>query len=185
LNRTADCRGATAPFIQIAMTSRFQAAPAACLTAALAAILAGLPTVATPASAQRPDGVLEPLPSIGLPPELDRVLRDYERAWSTGDAAGLAALFTAEGFATEPGGWIRGHEAIRERYAGASGPLRLRALDYAVDGDVGFIVGGYGYGPMAEDFDSGRFVLALRRGENGRWLIAADLDASNMRGGGG
>jgi hypothetical protein len=29
--------------------------------------------------------------------------------------------------------------------------------------------------------DSGKFVLALRGGEDGRWLIAADMDNSNRR----
>ena len=35
---------------------------------------------------------------VALPPELARVLRDYERAWRAGDAAALAALFAEDGF---------------------------------------------------------------------------------------
>jgi hypothetical protein len=35
-----------------------------------------------------------PLPSVTLPPELDRVLRDYEREWQARSAPALAALFT-------------------------------------------------------------------------------------------
>jgi hypothetical protein len=60
------------------------------------------------------------LPSIELPAALDRVLRDYERAWQARDAAALSALFAEDGF-----------------------------------------------------------VLALRRGRGGRWLIAADIDNSS------
>jgi hypothetical protein len=36
-----------------------------------------------------------PLPSVALPPGLDHVLRDYERAWRARDADALAGLFTA------------------------------------------------------------------------------------------
>lgn len=38
------------------------------------------------------------VPSVVLPHELDRVLRDYERAWRKGDASALAALFAEDGF---------------------------------------------------------------------------------------
>ena len=38
------------------------------------------------------------LPSVVLPAELDRVLRDYERGWRARDAAALAALFTEDGY---------------------------------------------------------------------------------------
>lgn len=152
------------------------------------ALLVGLlllALTAPPASAQAAGEPPPRLPSVELPPELDRVLRDYERAWSSGDAEALARLFTDEGFVSGDGGWIRGRRRIRERYANAGGALRLRALDYANDGDVGFIVGAYGYAEMADQFDGGRFVLALRRGADGQWLIVADLDASNARRGGG
>lgn len=137
-------------------------------------------------SAPLPGGAQEPpprLPSVELPAELDRVLRDYERAWTAGDAAGLAALFTEDGFVSNRAGWIRGREAIRGEYARAGGPLELRALEWAVEGDTGWIVGAYGYPPMFATADGGRFVLALRRGPDGRWLIAADLDNTNQSGG--
>jgi hypothetical protein len=37
------------------------------------------------------------LPSVKLPPELARVLTDYEAAWRVGDGAALARLFDEEG----------------------------------------------------------------------------------------
>jgi ketosteroid isomerase-like protein len=40
-------------------------------------------------------------------------------------------------------------------------------------------VGAYRYGDAAQD--TGKFVLALRRGPDGRWLIAADIDNSIRR----
>jgi len=121
------------------------------------------------------------LPSITLPAELDRVLRDYERAWKANDAAGLAALFTPDGFVPTANGWVRGTAAIRETYARSGGELRLRALAYAVQDTVGYIIGAYSYGTATPDVDGGKFVLALRRPPGARWLIAADLDNANRR----
>ena len=118
-------------------------------------------------------------PSINLPPELDRVLRDYERHWKAKDGAALSALFTEDGFIAR-GPWIRGHDAIRTAYSTSSGgDLRLRALAYATSDTVGYIVGGFRYGEATSD--GGKFILALRRAPRGDWKIAADLDASNRQ----
>jgi len=112
-----------------------------------------------------------------LPPELDRVLRDYERAWAAKDARALADLFAEDGFVLSDGRPpVRGREAIRKAYSNAGGPLWLRSLGHATDGAVGYILGVYTHkpdGPLA-----GKFVLTLRRHEGGPWLIAADMDNS-------
>lgn len=119
------------------------------------------------------------LPSIELPPALDRVLRDYERAWRAGDAEALAGLFTPDGFVPTGSGWARGHAAIQDTYRDSSSKLQLWAHAYAVADTVGYIVGAYGYGDQPGVPDRGKFVLALRRSAGGVWLIAADLDNSN------
>jgi len=143
-----------------------------------ASILAVLPAIAR---AQTPSASA-PLPSVVLPRELDRVLRDYERAWQAGDVAALAALFTADGFALSNGKpAVRGHDAIRAAYQNAGGPLRLRALAYAVQDTVGYVIGAYGYGRDSTVLDSGKFILALRREGGGQWLIAGDIDNTNRR----
>ena len=118
-----------------------------------------------------------PLPSIALPPALERVLRDYERAWQAKDAKGLAELFAEDGFVLASGRPpARGREAIRAAYAQAGGALALRALAYSTEGNLGYIIGAFGRAPGGED--SGKFVLALKKvGE--RWLIAADIDNSS------
>jgi ketosteroid isomerase-like protein len=144
------------------------------LRRAAAALVLLMPTVA---AAQEATPFL---PSADLPPALERVLRDYERAWAAGDAAGLADLFTEDGFVLSNGAEpIRGREVIRGQYANAGGPLRLRALGYATADTVGYIVGAYRYGDAT--VDGGKFVLALRREPGGRWLIAADIDNSIRR----
>ena len=120
------------------------------------------------------------MPTIPLPPELDRVLRDYEQQWRAKNATGLAALFTPDGFvlpSNEPP--ARGTAGIEKAYAGNGGPLTLAALAYAVDDTVGYIVGTYG-GPDVTQH-SGKYVLALRRAPGGPWLIAADMDNGNSR----
>lgn len=119
------------------------------------------------------------LPSVTLPPELDRVLRDYEKNWKASNGPALSELFTDDGFINR-NGWIRGRDAIRQAYSASSGgDLRLRAVGYAAGDTVGYIVGGYRYGEAAND--GGKFVLALRRAPRGVWKIAADLDAANRQ----
>jgi ketosteroid isomerase-like protein len=114
---------------------------------------------------------------VSLPPAFDRVLRDYEAAWRDGDGPRLAALFTEDGFAVQSGSPIRhGRAAIAGGLTKPGGTLQLTAYAYSSAGNVGYIVGGYRYPTTVGT--GGRFVLALQRGPDGRWLIAADLDNS-------
>jgi len=141
---------------------------------------AGSDGAARVAEAAQPGAEPAPHPSIPLPDDLDRVLRDYEAAWSTRDAAGLAALFTEDGFVlsgSRP--LIRGRAAIEAHYQGKGGPLALRALAYATEGSVGYIIGAYGREKGQPDV--GKFTLTLRRDADGRWLIASDMDNGNTR----
>ncbi|WP_115572188.1 YybH family protein [Xanthomonas campestris] len=119
------------------------------------------------------------VPSVVLPPELDRVLRDYERAWRKGDASALAALFAEDGFLLQsdrpP---IRGRAAIQAAYEGSSGgPLRLRSFGFSAEGNVAYIIGAYGYGDAPGDM--GKFTLTLHRAPGKPWLIFSDMDNLN------
>ena len=136
-------------------------------------LLIGLPLAAQEPAPPPPAA----LASVQLPPELDRVLRDYEREWQARSAAGLAKLFTEDGFVLRPGHPpVRGRAEIERAYAGAGGGLSLRAFAFATSDSVGYIVGGFGGGGGP---DAGKFILLLRRTPGGPWLIAADMDNGN------
>ena len=138
---------------------------------------------AVPIGARSPElGAPAPalLPSIELPEPLARVLRDYESAWRARDAAALAALFSEDGFVLTGGSPpVRGRAAIEKAYSGSGGPLELRALAFATEGAIGYIVGGFAREKGQPD--AGKFTLTLRRGPDGRWLIFSDMDNSNQR----
>ena len=90
------------------------------------------------------------------------------------DAAGLAALFTEDGFVLSGGHPpVRGRVAIQERYKDSGGPLALRPLAYATEGDIGYIIGAYAR--RRGESDAGKFTLTLRR-VSGRWFIMSDMD---------
>lgn len=132
-------------------------------------------------SAQQPLPPAEP--SVELPAPLARVLTDYETAWGKRDPAALASLFTDDGFVLSGGRPpIRGRARIAEHYKGSGGPLSLRALAYAVEGSVGWIIGAYA--EQKGQPDMGKFTLTLRKAPDGRWLIMSDMDNPNRRPGG-
>lgn len=142
-------------------------------------LLSGL-LLAVPVIAQQPAAPLPiSLPDVPLPAALDRVLRDYEQAWRTGDAKALAGLFAEDGFilqSNQPP--VRGRAAIEAAYAGqGSSPLRLRALAYAAEESTGYIIGAYTYGNNAGD--TGKFTLTLKRVAGGPWMIFSDMDNTN------
>lgn len=141
----------------------------------------GFMLIAGPLLAQSPPESAEvtELPDAALPPDLDQVLRDYERAWRAGDAKGISSLFTEDGVLLQnhrpP---IRGRPAIKAVYEGNRGsPLRLRAIAYAAGDTIGYIVGGYRYGDATQDM--GKFTITLQRTRGKPWLISSDMDSMN------
>ena len=145
--------------------------------ATLAAVAVCLAARTLPA--QNPAAAAPVLPTVTLPAELDRVLRDYERAWRARDVEGLVALFTSDGTVMQPGRTAaRGATSIASVYRGQGGsPLRLRPFAYGAADSVGYILGAYGYGEGTSEM--GKFTLTLRRASNGKWLIASDMDNGN------
>jgi ketosteroid isomerase-like protein len=119
-------------------------------------------------------------PSIELPPELARVLTDYEAAWRGHDAGALARLFAEDGFVLADGRPpVQGRDLIAKAYTGAGGPLALRAFAFATAGSVGYILGGLARQEGAPDI--GKFTLTLRKDGAARWWIVSDMDNPNSR----
>jgi ketosteroid isomerase-like protein len=119
-------------------------------------------------------------PTVELPKELDRVLADYEKAWSARDAKALAAFLAEDGYVLASGRPpVWGRAAIETHYQGQGGPLFLRAFAYATEGSVGYILGGYAGEEGKED--DGKFTLTLRKDPAGRWWIVSDMDNGNRR----
>ena len=154
--------------------------------AVLAALLLCASGVLGPLGAQSPGPAAAadaaPLASITLPPEVDRVLRDYERAWRSGDATAVAALFAEDGYLLQSGrNPIRGRAAIANAYKGqAGGALRLRAFAYATSDTTGYILGAYGYGEGDNVPDMGKYTVTLRRARGGPWQLFSDMDNGNQ-----
>jgi uncharacterized protein (TIGR02246 family) len=118
--------------------------------------------------------------SVTLPPELARVLTDYEKFWRRGDGAALAGLFDDDGFVLPNGApAVRGRDAIQRYYKGPGGPLVLHAFRFATDGAVGYIIGGFTR--QEGQPDVGKFTLTLRKSSDGRWLIVSDMDNGNQQ----
>lgn len=119
------------------------------------------------------------LPSIDLPPEISRVLTDYESAWMAKSGPRLASLFAEDGFVLSPyRPPVRGRNAIEKHYTtNSGGDLALRAFAYNTEGSIGYIIGGYA--SKKGDPDGGKFTLTLVK-KNGRWLIMSDMDNGNQ-----
>ena len=117
--------------------------------------------------------------TVTVPTEVDQLLKDYEKAWIAKDTGALAKLFTSDGMALPSGQMpAQGEESIRKAYSqSVSTALSLRAVAYGASGDLAYVIGGWGGASGKPEF--GKFVLVLRR-VNGRWLIVADMDNSNM-----
>jgi ketosteroid isomerase-like protein len=140
------------------------------MLAAVIALVLATQAVTAPAPA--------PMPSVALPRELARVLTDYETAWAAKDAPALARLFAEDGFVLANGAPpVRGRAAVEKAYAGSGGPLVLRALAYAMEGPIGYIIGGFSR--RAGEPDVGKFTLTLKKDAGGRWLIMSDMDNGN------
>ena len=132
--------------------------------------------VTAPSRVQSP---VPSLPSVTLPAPLAQVLTDYEAAWRSKDAAALAALFTEDGFVLSSGAPpVRGRAQIAKHYAGQGGPLALRALAFATEGSLGYIIGGFAR--AKDEPDIGKFTLTLRKAGR-RWMIMSDMDNGNAR----
>ena len=122
--------------------------------------------------------VLPPQPSVDLPPEIDRVIREWERATKSADARAFAALFTEDGLMSQPNGWIRGRDAIRSAAGDIpAADLRVRAHQFAAEDSVATVTGSLSDTSSSSVRDVARVTFTLRRAIGG-WLITSFLRAN-------
>jgi ketosteroid isomerase-like protein len=116
-----------------------------------------------------------------LPPELQRVLTDYETAWQARDAEALAQLFADDRVVVANNACppVRGRAEIQTCSEGAGGDLSLSAISHDVGGAAGYLVGEYAAAQGSPP--GGKFVLTLTKDPSGRWLIVSDMDRAYPR----
>ena len=121
-------------------------------------------------------------PDVTLPAPLARVLTaDYESGLGAEGRGGPGALFADGGFVLSSGvPPVRGRAAIERHYTGQGGPLALRALAYAVDGKIGYVIGGFARAKGEAGHRRSSRSRSWRR-RTGAWLIQSDMDNGNAR----
>jgi predicted TIM-barrel fold metal-dependent hydrolase len=114
------------------------------------------------------------LPAVALPGDLDRLLRAVEKGWN--DKQALAALFTEDSvvFDWRDPHWIKGRDEVTTYLSELfARPYRVTPISYAIDGSAGHVAAYLtrGEGDAAKHF--GQTLLAVRKGADGAWRIAA------------
>ncbi|HVF16158.1 MAG TPA: amidohydrolase family protein [Steroidobacteraceae bacterium] len=119
-----------------------------------------------------------PLAPIALPQELARLLSQRAQHWN--DPAMLAQLYINDAVAlgTESPGWIRGQAAIAAYFSARfARAYEMTAVEYRAAGAAARVAGYYTRGEGAQIQRFGYFYLAVERGDDGMWRIAAETSA--------
>lgn len=119
-----------------------------------------------------------PLPLIKLPADLARLLGERTRRWN--DTSALAKLYAENALAFDDRvpGWIRGRHAAASSLATLFARVyHITPVAYGVNGSAGYIAGYYSRGDGESVRHFGHVSLALERGGNGTWRIAAETPA--------
>ena len=126
----------------------------------------------SPAGAARANRLL---PAIDLPQDFARLLQERASQWN--DPAGLAPLYTEDALARilENPGWIAGRSAVA-RYLGTrfAAPYRITPVSFRRTASSADIAGYLTRGEGAEAKPFASFMLALERGSDSKWRIAAE-----------
>lgn len=114
----------------------------------------------------------------------------YAAAWRAGDAAAIAALYTADAHVLYPDRvGISGRQAILAYFRGFFGDFpknafELRSAEVVVNGDWAFDRGVYRWRGTpaaggAPEADDGKYLVVLHRESDGAWRVARDMDNSD------
>jgi uncharacterized protein (TIGR02246 family) len=125
-------------------------------------------------------GCREAAPPVdaGAREAIEAAVSRYVAASNDGDAEALTALYTEDAVLLPPDhGPVHGRDAIGEFWRqGTDTGLAVRTLRVEVDGSIGYLVGQYSLPQTAEEpADSGKYVMCLRRQQDGSWKLSADI----------
>jgi uncharacterized protein (TIGR02246 family) len=119
-----------------------------------------------------------PSPVAGSRQAIEAAVERYVAASNRGDADALAALYADDAMLLPPDHEpIRGRQAIGEFWRqGTDEGLQVTTLKVEVEGDLGYLIGRYSLPPTDEEpADSGKYVMCLRRQQDGSWKLTADI----------
>ena len=115
----------------------------------------------------------EQIVEVDLPPDLNALLEQFENGWRTRNAAGVAALFTADGVMQIGRDWQRSPSGIHLSLLGRGANVRFHPQAFDRDTTLAYIAGSYGGNSEPPPGDRGRFMFALRRSSGGPWRLSA------------
>lgn len=121
----------------------------------------------------------------GLRAAIEAEGKKFTTALKKGDAAAVAAMYTADAKAFPPNGDITvGRAAIQEMWKGAidSGmrDLSFTVLEVEKKGDIAYEVGKYSVkGSDGKEIDAGKYLVLWKK-EGGTWRLYRDIWNSSM-----
>jgi uncharacterized protein (TIGR02246 family) len=110
--------------------------------------------------------------------EVESAIRRYVEASNRGDVATLASLYAEDAMLLPPDHEpIQGRQAIRAFWQqGTDEGLEVTNLAVEVNGNLGYLVGQYHLPATNEEpADSGKYVMCLKREQDGSWKVTADI----------
>ena len=130
-----------------------------------------------------------PDPRSGDTGGLARLQTEWAAAANAKDSARVAALYAENAVLMPPNAPIaNGRPAIQAVWKGMmdenARDITLTAIDRSVSGDLGYEAGTYTLnmgapgGPVASD--KGKYLMTVRRGPGGKWLIQNDIFNSDL-----
>lgn len=114
---------------------------------------------------------------------IEAAVRRYVAASNEGDAEALTELYAEDAVLLPPDHVpIHGREAIGEFWRqGTDSGLAVRTLRIEVEGSLGYLIGNYSLPATADEpADSGKYVMCLRREQDGSWRLTADIWNSSI-----
>lgn len=121
------------------------------------------------------------LDPVALRSDIESVAADWEAAVRAGDAAAVAALYSADATLLPDGAEpLSGSEAIQQFWAGfiaeipAGATLNLETVEVHGSGNLAYEIGRFTLNAAGETIDSGKYLVVWQREPDGTWKLHVD-----------